>query len=522
VHGRADLPGAVERARDILAAGAGGRAAEIHVLTDGQASEFAAAVGDAAEDAAGQSGGSSRNGAAGDADPLPVLVLAPDDTPPPNLGVAGVSVEGGLAPREGQRVSVGVTLAGAGDSAGLRLLAHDTLRAVGRGAAGAVALLALPSQPSGLLVGRAEVDADALRADDRRHYAARVLPPPIVAVAGDAPFLARALDVLEEAGRIRRGPAAAADVLLSVGGRGLEGGATPTVAVLPPADPVALPAVNRALAAAGIPWRFAAAAEDAGGRASVPGDAELDAALGDVDLRTPYRLEPEPGGADDEVRVRLGDAVPWAVAGERSGGRRYLLVAGALDGAEGDVAGTAAMVPLVDRLVAGWAGAAPEGADLAPGDVYPLPGRADGVIGPAGERIVVEGGAPFRAPGETGVYRVFGGDSLLGVFAVNPPAVESDLTRLDPDALEDALGPGARAVHADDWGGVIYRARRGRETWRWIAAAALLFLVAEMLVAASGGRARVLAGSGRGSDAPARAGATSPGSAAPEGTAGGG
>ncbi|HSM36767.1 MAG TPA: VWA domain-containing protein, partial [Longimicrobiales bacterium] len=494
VPGGADLPGAVERARDILATGAGGRATEIHVLTDGQASELTAerVIGPA------RTRGASGDGADGEDDATavassaaapraPVVVLAPDGPPPPNLGVAAVSLEGGLAPREGQRLSVAVGLRGAGDSAGVRLLVHDTLRAVGRGAAGAVALLALPAQPSGLLVGRAEVEADALRADDRRYYAARVLPPPAVAAAGEAPFVDRALEVLEEAGRIRLAPAGLADVLLSIGGRGLAAAGDAAVVVVPPTDPIALPAVNRALAEAGIPWRFAAAPAGTGDRASVPGDADLDAALGAVRLRTPYRLLPEAGGASDEVRVVLGDGSPWAVAGERTGGRRYLLVAGALDGAEGDVAGSAAMVPLVDRLVAGWSGAAPDGADLAPGDAYFLPGRADAVVGPDGARLDVEGGAPFRAPSASGVYRVLAGDSLMAAFVVNPPPRESDLARLDADRLATALGDGARVVAAGDWGDAVFLARRGREAWRWIAAAALLALVAEMLIAASGG-----------------------------------
>ncbi len=478
----ADLPAAVERARDILAAGSEGRVPEIHVLSDGQATGFGAlAAGRVA--AAPPAAPQDTDGAA--PVPIPVLALAPADVPPPNLGIADVSIEGGLAPREGQRVSVGVALAGAGDSAGLRLLAHDTLRAVGRGAADAVALLALPGQPSGLLVGRAEVDADALRADDRRFYAARVLPPPAVALAGDAPFVARALDVLAEAGRIRQASAGPADVLVSIGGAGLTGSAA-TVVILPPTDPVALPGANRALATAGIPWRFEALAADAGDRASVPGDPELDAVLGEVALRTPYRLAPEAGGEDDAVRVRLEGGDPWAVAGDLASARRYLLLAGPLDGGQGDVAGTAAMVPLLDRLVGGWAAAVPEGADLAPGDPFALPGRATAVVGPDGASTPVEGGAPFPAPAEPGVYRVVGGDSLLAAFTVNPPPGESVLARLDADALRDALGADTRVVDAADWGEEIYRARRGREGWRWIAAAALALLVAEMLAAASG------------------------------------
>ncbi|MEN8376624.1 MAG: VWA domain-containing protein, partial [Gemmatimonadota bacterium] len=466
----ADLPAALERARGLLGAGADGRVGEIHLLTDGQATEFAGTDAGAGEDDAGP----------------PVLVVAPDRDPPANLGVAAVSLEGGLAPRAGQRVSVGVALAGGRDSTGLRLLAHDTLRAVGRGAAGSVALLMLPAQPEGVLEGRAELEADELRADDRRHYVARVLPPAAVAVVGEAPFVEGALDILADGGRVRRAPARSADVVVSVGGAGLPTRPGAAVIALPPADPVALPALNRALAEAGVPWRVEAQGEAAGDRADAPADPELAALLADVELRTPYRLRAEGDVDAAEVRVRLAGGDPWAVGGALPDGARYLLVAGPLDGREGDVAATAAMVPLVDRLVAGWASAIPEGADLAPGAWVPLPGRADAVVGPEGERIGVEGGAPFRVPPAPGVYRVLAGDSLLGAFAVNPPPRESELTRLDERALRSALGGEARVVAKDDWSREIFRARRGREAWRLAALAALLLLLAEMLVAAGG------------------------------------
>jgi hypothetical protein len=487
VPGGADLAGALERARDILAAGADGRVPEIHLLTDGQATEFSGlAVGAGAE--AAQEGTRPA---------IPVLVPAPDDAPP-NLGVAAVSLEGGLAPRAGQRVSVGVTLAGGGDSASVRLLAHDTLRAVGRGVPGTVALLSLPGQEEGLLLGRAEVEADALRADDRRHYVARVLPPPAVALAGEAPFVERGLDVLADAGRIRRSPARDAEVLVSIGGAGLDAAGDATLVLLPPSDPVALPAVNRALGTIGVGWRLEAYGPEAGDRASADGDPELSAALADVALRTPYRLVDAGRAEDDEVRVRLASGEPWVVGGSLADGRRFLLLAGALDGREGDVAASAAMVPLLDRLVAGWASAIPEGADVAPGERIPLPGRADAVEGPGGERVAVEGGAPYVAPPVPGAYRVLAGDSLLGAFAVNPPARESTLARLPPDELRRTLGDGARVVDAGDWPREIFRARRGGEAWRLIAAAALLLLLAEMLVAAGGREAATRARSSGG------------------------
>lgn len=475
VAGGADLAGSVERARNILAAGAEGRATEIHVLTDGQATEFTTPA-------------TSADGA----DP-PLLVLARDSDAPANLGVSRVTLEGGLAPRAGQRIAVAVSLAGTGDSATLRLLAHDTLRAAGRGSAGAASLLALPSQPPGVLEGRVELDPDALRADDRRFFATVVLPPPAVALAGDAPFVDRALDILAAAGRVRRAAPRDADVLISAGGAGVGGGRAGAFVVIPPPDPVRLPALNRALATARIPWRVEALPEGSGDRAVVDGDAELHDVLADVDLRTPYALVPLGDAVEGSVRVRLESGAPWVVAGTLAGGRRYLLLAGALDGETGDVAGSAAMVPLLDRLVGGWATPIPEGADVAPGEPLPLPGRADGLVDPTGSRTTVEGGAPLRAPSAPGVYRVVAGDSLLATFAVNPPPRESDLTPATEAQVEAVLGAGFRSVSAEEWGDEIFQARRGREAWRWLAAAALILLLAEMSVAASGRGSRVRA-----------------------------
>ncbi|MBW3549232.1 MAG: PAS domain S-box protein, partial [Proteobacteria bacterium] len=95
----------------------------------------------------------------------------------------------------------------------------DRIRAAGAAPPGATAVLPFGPFPAGWIEGYVETDPDALRADDRRWFAARVRLPPRVHVPGTAtPFLAEALDVLEASGRLRRAPAGEADVVLSLPG----------------------------------------------------------------------------------------------------------------------------------------------------------------------------------------------------------------------------------------------------------------------------------------------------------------
>src|SRR2546430_2372555 len=101
----------------------------------------------------------------------------------------------------------------------------------------------------GWWVGEAALDADELRADDRRVFAWRVAPPgQVTASSGAGPFVAAALAVLEQGRRVRRG----SDVVI---GDRLDGGAAVSV-VIPPADPTLIGQLNRALAARGAHWRL--------------------------------------------------------------------------------------------------------------------------------------------------------------------------------------------------------------------------------------------------------------------------
>jgi hypothetical protein len=89
----ADLAAALQHARALLAAGAEGRAAEIHLLSDLQATSLPAPA--PADDAA-----------------PPVVVWHPGTAPPPNRAVSEVIVGGGLAPVAGTGSSVAAAISG--------------------------------------------------------------------------------------------------------------------------------------------------------------------------------------------------------------------------------------------------------------------------------------------------------------------------------------------------------------------------------------------------------------------------
>ncbi|MEX2609928.1 MAG: BatA domain-containing protein [Gemmatimonadota bacterium] len=484
----ADLGAALERAATLVAAGAEGRAPEIHLLSDLQATALPRALAATAA--------------------VPVVVWLPVDDPPPNAWVSATIIGGGLPPLAGRRSTATVEVAGdrAGDSVAVRLALDGAIVAAGTAAPGAAAVLPFPARPAGTLTGHAEIDPDALRADDRRHFALRVEPPPTVALTGQAPFVEEALQVLEEAGRLRRvGSVAAADVALHAGGEGLAAGRALAI-VLPPASAVALPALERRLAAAGVAWRYDPP-EGGGEAAFAPAEGspdELAATLAEARVRTAYGLRaPAAPTAGDSVLVALADGRPWAVRTTRTGGGPTLLLASPLDEAATTLPTSAAMLPLLDRLLAARRVAAPVAA-VAPGVEVPLPAAADAVLLPDGTREAVGGGTRWGGAVAPGAYRILAGDSVLGAVAVNPDPAESELARLDRDGLAAGL-PGWElhtTSSAGGWRRAVFQRRLGSELWRWALAAVLVLLVVESLVAASAGGARRHQGGSGGEPAP--------------------
>ena len=322
-----------------------------------------------------------------------VLALAPPSRAPANRGV-------GVARVSDDAAVVGIVgTPGTGGEGGV---APVTLRIHGReighalAAPGSTASITLPRLGPGWWVGEAVLDADELRADDRRFLVWRVAAPAGVAAlpsTGGGPFVAAALAVLEEAQRVRRGTEVA------IGDRPEAG--TLVSVVVPPAEPALIGQANRALAARGGRWRFASAGTPgpiAG--AAVP-------AIAGLQVTRRYRIEAATGDAgrgtgNDTTVLATVNGEPWLV---RDG--RVLLLGSRLDTAWTVLPAAPAFVPFVDALVN----------RLARGEA------------PVSE---VEGAPRVE-------FRTRGADTIGAiVFGLDPR--ESDLTPASPALVHEVLG----------------------------------------------------------------------------------
>ncbi|MGH7505144.1 MAG: hypothetical protein ACRELX_05820, partial [Longimicrobiales bacterium] len=303
------------------------------------------------------------------------------------------------------------------------------------------------------------------------------------------PFVDDALAVMQQAGRLTVATTGTADVVFAPAAVGLEAiPARATAVVLPPEVALELPAANRRLGAAGLTWRYEAAT--AGGEARFAVGAETDDVLRTLErvrLTQVFPLRARTQAPTDSILLTLADGTPWAVRGERAGGGRYILLASPLSATATTLPTSAAMVPLLDRIIGAWASARAVDGTLDPGAEASLPEGTTAVARPDGTLEPVTG-AVYMLGGEPGIYRALAGETTLAVFAVNPPARESRLHRLDAGELRDAL-PGWSVETANDareWTADIYRERLGREISRPVLLLALLILLIEAFVAAAG------------------------------------
>ena len=497
-HGRADMVEAVARARALVAQ-SGLPAREVHVFTDLQATAFEGDGEDAGDPAVpvvvfGLAAGSGRDDGGGG----------------PNRGVQRVVFGGGLAPLAGRRTQVSTLVAGGapGDTVAARLHVGDQVRAAGRAPVGAAATLPAGPFRAGRIEGWVEIDPDPLTADDRRYFSFAVREPPLAALAGQAPFFVReAMAVLAESERVSLAAPGSAAVLVSAGGEGLESDGRRAV-VFPLADAALLPALNRRLAEAGIPFRYAEAGVGAGTLRVAEHALPVD--LAEIQVRRRFAVEPagaEPVPGSSRVLAELSNGDPWVLAGAAPQGRDYVLIASPLDEASTSLPVSAAMLPLIEWAVEHGAGGGNDESAVAGEAFLPAP-SATTVVDPEGARRRVDGDQPFH-PTTAGLYRVLAGDSVLETIAVNPPSLETNLTPLSGAALARAL-PGAVAVADDagDWERHIFRTRRGAEPWQLLALVLLALAVVESGAAAS---ARLFSGTrsaaapGPASSGPARA-----------------
>jgi hypothetical protein len=320
-----------------------------------------------------------------------VLALAPPSQAPANRGVGAVRVTDAAA-------TVGI-VGTPGEGGGA---ASVTLRIRGRevghalGAPGSTATITLPPLGAGWWVGEAVLDADELRADDRRLLVWRVAPPARVATpsnTGGGPFVAAALAVLEQGRHVRPGNE------IAIGDRPEAG--TLVSIVIPPAEPALIGQANRALAARGGRLRFASE----GTPGPIAGPA-LPAIAG-LQVARRYRIEPSAGGGGPGTRsdssvLATVNGEPWLV---RDGS--ILLLGSRLDTAWTALPAAPAFVPFVDALV----------------------------------NRLARGEAPItEVEGSAGVeFRTRGADTIGAIVSGLDPR-ESDLTPASPALVHDVLG----------------------------------------------------------------------------------
>jgi hypothetical protein len=461
----ADLAEALARAKGLVET-AELSAAEIHLLSDLQFSGFAAVE-------------------PGDVGEIPVIVWSPEEDETINHFLGETRIGGGLPPLAGHGTEVAVPLGSRGDTSlmTVRLVVGDEVRAVASGHPGESVVLPVGPFPEAEVTGWVETDPDALGADDRRYLAFDVRPPVRITRTGPPSFfLDEGLGVLLGAGRARSTGADSAEIVLATEGVGADGRAGRVLVVVPPRDPNILPALNRRLSVAGIPWSYELSTTP--GEVSL-GESRLPIGLADLRIRRHYELTPLPGTEPTaDIPARLATGEPLIVA-DRDAEGSYLLLAVPLDTAWSTLPVDAGMVPVLQWLV-GQSGASPSGnRTVGAGEPIDVDVAVTHVTTPDGARHAVDPTRSFRETKSSGLYTLLRNDSVVEHVAVNPPISESESARATPEQLAQFLGPHlVRAGSPGAWARSIFTQRQGPELWRPLLIAALLLLVAEGWIAA--------------------------------------
>ncbi|HVL16757.1 MAG TPA: BatA domain-containing protein [Gemmatimonadales bacterium] len=358
---------------------------------------------------------------------VPLVVGRPSEPPPPNAGIARLATGAQPWSSDGGRITV--TLAG-DSGAAVPLVARLDRRPQRQALAhvGGAATLALPGAPSGWWTVTAELDPDELRSDDQRISAVRIAAVAGVSCSAGERYVAAACGVLESNRRITRGEE------ITVGRLGPRGSV-----VEPPADPAALGALNRALAARGVTWRYGALTLAATSTDSGP-------AVGRVRVLRRYRLESTASGRTGVIATAGGE--PWLV---RSGD--VVLLGSRLDPAWTELPVSAGFMPFMDLLLNRLARGEVSLAEGSPGDPIPVPDLVTTVR--QGEREWrVEGGGSFRPP-DVGTYYLVSGRDTLGAISANLDPRET-LLRPASDGQVRRLWQGAQVVPLPDAAGLAF------------------------------------------------------------------
>ncbi len=389
---------------------------------------------------------------------VPVLVVAITEPTVANLGIDGLELGPQPWGTDGARITVRL----AGDPerrVPVRVRVGDRPSRQALAGVGAPATIALPPTRPGWHEVVAELDADELRADDRRVAGVRVAPVAAVRWREAGKYVDAALATLRDNGRVREGNEVVVGELTGA-----------AAIVFPPAEPARLGALNRALEQRGVPWRYTLLREEA---------AVTDSGswLGRHDVGRRYVLAPTGSGRVGVLATVAG--TPWLV---RSGG--VVLFGSRLEPEWTSLPYSAAFLPFIDALVNRIARNEIVVADGAVGRPALLPDAVTEVrLG--GRSWPVEGGAGFRAPA-AGVYWLLSGNDTIGALGVASDPRESLLA---PAAAATAEGLwGARVVGPDDAGRAAFALAARADLRGVLLWSALLLGLAELILAAWGGR----------------------------------
>jgi hypothetical protein len=363
---------------------------------------------------------------------VPVVVARPAAPPPSNQGI--VRVDPGPPPwtPEGGTVTVAV----AGDS-GVPAAVSGSLG--GRPSrqvlipGGGAATLSLGGVPPGWWTVQVSKAPDELRADDDRMALIRIAPVARVSWDPTDRYLGAAAEVLLASGRLERG------VGLTLG----QLGSGPSV-VVPPADPAAVGALNRALERHGAAWRF-------GALVGTPALTDSSPLMGREEVLRRYVLEPlRPGAAQGVIATANGS--PWIV---RTGD--VVLIGSRMDPSWTSLPLSAAFMSFTDALVNRLARGELALLNGSPGDAVEVPDQVTEVARDD-RHWRVEGGATFR-PATSGAYYLLAGRDTVGGLSVNLDARESAL-RPASDATVSGLWRGTRVVDLEDAPGAAFAGAR--------------------------------------------------------------
>lgn len=466
-HVAPDLRGALERAADLLEAGAP-ETKEILLISD--------------LDRAALEGGEDR----GDTHLERVVIAPPPGRPPGNRGIGGLLVSGGFVPRAGDPGEIEVSLAGA-DAGGSAVRGYLGDRLIGTSMAGpdGSAVLTLPRLPAGWATGRVEIEPDNLRGDDIVYFAFRTIPAPTVGVPGQlALFVEEALSVLDEAGRIRLAGEEEAAVEVLSGGALRAPADRASVILIPPDEPALLPSLNRELGRLLPGWSLEPTTLPAGTELRVDAGQLMDVLSSQLSVRESYRIGIPDGAADWSPLLTLSNGEPWLVEAV-SEGRPVMVLGSPLTERASDLPASTSMLPVLEVLTGHTPGSRTARRAVA-GEPFPLPDGAETVARPDGTAHSVSGRTDYAETDAAGVYDVLGeGDSILTRVAVNAAAA----TGASVDAGEAArllAGAWPEAEPGDPWPDAVLRDRDGSEVGRPLLLALLLVLIAEGWLASLG------------------------------------